>query len=88
VGSSPEVVLERGRRRGGLAATRSFSAPIHPVVAISGGALVEDWGNTALPHLGEGPRASEEAWETVAGRNSEGVRALFFGGGEKLPWGR
>jgi hypothetical protein len=32
VGSSPEVVLELGRRQGGLAAVRSFSAPIHPVV--------------------------------------------------------
>jgi hypothetical protein len=71
VGSSPEEVPERGRRRGGLAAARSFSAPIHPVVAISSGALVEGWGNTASPHLGE-------AWETVAGRVGEGVRALFF----------
>jgi hypothetical protein len=88
VGSSPEVVLERGRRRGGLAVVRSFSAPIHPVVAISGGALVEGWGNTASPHLGEGSRASREAWEMVAGRGGEGVRALFFGDGEKLPWGR
>jgi hypothetical protein len=78
VGSSPEVVLERGRRRGGLAAARSFSAPIRPVVAISGGALVKGWGNTASPHLAEGPRASGEAWETVAGRGGEGVRALFF----------
>jgi hypothetical protein len=78
VGSSPEVVLERGRRRGGLAAARSFSAPIRPVVAISGGALVEGWGKTVLPHLSEGPRASGEAWETVAGRDGEGVRALFF----------
>jgi hypothetical protein len=44
----------------------------------SGGALVEGWGNTASPHLGEGPRASGEAWETVVGRGGEGVRALFF----------
>jgi hypothetical protein len=78
VGSSPEVVLERGRRRGGLAAARSFSTPIRSVVAISGGALVEGWGNTASSHLGEGPRASGEAWETVVGRGGEGVRALFF----------
>jgi hypothetical protein len=78
VGSSPEAVLLRGRRRGGLAAARSFSALIHLVVAISGGALVEGWGKTASPHLGERPRASREAWETVAGRGGEGVRALFF----------
>jgi hypothetical protein len=78
VGSSSEVVLERGRRRGGLAAACSFSAPIRPVVEISGGALVEGWGNTASPHLGEGPRASGEAWKMVAGRGDEGVRALFF----------
>jgi hypothetical protein len=88
VGISPEVVLERGRRRGGLVAARSFSAPIRPVVAISSGALVEGWGNTASPHLGEGPRASGEAWETVAGRGGEGVRALFFGDGEKLSLGQ
>jgi hypothetical protein len=78
VGSSPEVVLDRGRRWGGLAVARSFSAPIRSVVAISGGALVEGWGKTTSPHLGEGPRASGEAWETVAGRDDEGVRALFF----------
>jgi hypothetical protein len=88
VGSSPEVVLERRRRRGGLAVVRSFSTLIHPVVAISGGALVEGWGNMATPHLGEGPRASGEAWEMVAGCGGEGVRALFFGDGKKLPWGR
>jgi hypothetical protein len=78
VGSSPEVVLEHGRRRGGLAVVRSFSTPIHLVVAISGGALVKGWGKTASPHLAEGPRASGEAWETVAGHGGEGVRALFF----------
>ncbi len=78
VGSSPEVVLERGRRRGGLAAARSFSAPIRPVVAISGGALVEGWGNTASPHLGEGPRASGEAWGMVVGRDGNGAQALFL----------
>jgi hypothetical protein len=88
VGSSPEVVLECGRQWGGLAVALSFSAPIHPVVAISGGALVEGWGNTTSPHLGEGPRASGEAWETVAGHGGEGVRAQFFGDGEKLPSGR
>jgi hypothetical protein len=78
VGSSPEVVLERGRRQGGLAATCSFSAPIRPVVAISGDALVEGWGNTASPHLGEGPRASGEACKTVAGRGGEGGESSIF----------
>jgi hypothetical protein len=79
VGSSLEVVLERGRRRGGLAAARSFSAPIRPVVAIFDGALVEGWGKTVSAHLGEGPRASGEAWETVAGRGGEGgASSVFF----------
>jgi hypothetical protein len=41
MGSSPEVVLERGRRRDGLAVARSFSAPIWPVVAIFGGPPIE-----------------------------------------------
>jgi hypothetical protein len=82
VGSSPEVVLERGRRRGGLAAACSISAPIRPVVAISGGALVEGWGKTASLHLGEGPRASGEAWETVAGRGGEGCELYFLAMGK------
>jgi hypothetical protein len=83
VGSSPKVVLEHGRRRGGLAAARSFSAPIRPVVLWSRAGAKRH-----RAHLGEGPRASGEAWETVAGRSGEGVRALFFGDGKKLSWGR
>jgi hypothetical protein len=82
VGSSP------GRRKGGLVAARSFSAPIRPVVAISGGALVKGYGNTASPHLCERPRASGEAWKTVAGRDGEGVRPLFFWRWGKTAMGR
>jgi hypothetical protein len=82
VGSSHEVVLEHGRRWDGLAAARSFSAPIWPVVAISGGPPVEGRGKMESLHLGEGPRASGEACETLVGCDGNGVRALF------LRWGK
>jgi hypothetical protein len=85
VGSSPKVVLECGRRRGGLAVVCSFSAPIRLVVVISGGALVEGWGKTASPHLGEGPRASGESWETVARRGGEeGASSVFWRWGKTV----
>jgi hypothetical protein len=82
VGSSPDVVFERGRRRDGLVAARSFSVLIWSVVVTSGGPPVEGRGKMESPHLGEGTRASREAWGTVVGRGSNGVRALF------LRWGK
>jgi hypothetical protein len=40
-GSSPEVVLERGRRQFGLAVAYSFSIQRQPVVALSSGSSTE-----------------------------------------------
>jgi hypothetical protein len=61
VGSSSEVVFERGRRRDGLVVARSFYVLIWPVVVTSGGPPVEGRGKMESPHLDEGPRASREA---------------------------
>jgi hypothetical protein len=70
-----------GRRLDRVVAARSFSTPIRPVVATSSGPPIEGRGKTELPHLGEGPCASGEAWGTVVGRGGNGARVLF------LRWG-
>jgi hypothetical protein len=82
VGSSPKVVLESGRRRDGLAVARSFSAPIWPVVAISGGPPVEGRGKMESPHLGEGPHASGESWGTMVGCGGNGVSSSVLAMGK------
>jgi hypothetical protein len=57
---------------------RSFSAPIRPVVTTSSGHPVEGRGKTESLHLGEGPRASGEAWGMMVGRNGNRAQALFL----------
>jgi hypothetical protein len=81
-GFSPACSRSLGRCLDRAAAARSFSAPIQPVVVTSCGPLVEGRGKTELPHLGERPRASGEAWGTVVGRSGNGAQALF------LRWGK